>query len=66
MSTSQLRRLVLVELARREMRQRELARRINVPDTTLSDWLRGAHPAPADLPRRIEQALELEPGALAA
>ena len=26
-----------------------LARRLDVPDTTLSDWLRGVHPAPPDL-----------------
>lgn len=56
---------VAVELARRSMRQRDLARLLKTPDTTLSDWLRGAHPAPADLPTRIERALGLPAGALA-
>jgi plasmid maintenance system antidote protein VapI len=57
---------VAVELARRGLFQRDLARRLRVPDTTLSDWLRGAHPAPPDLSTRIEKALGMRGGELLA
>ncbi len=62
---SQFRTQVAVELARRRMRQRDLAALMKVPDTTLSDWLRSQHPAPIDLATRIERALGIAPGALA-
>lgn len=53
-----------VELAKAGLNQSQLARKLEVPSTTLSDWLRGEHPAPADLPTRIEKALGLSAGAL--
>lgn len=59
-----LRTEIAVHLARRSLTQRDLARLIKIPSTTLSDWLTGAHPAPPDLPLRIERALGLEPGSL--
>jgi predicted transcriptional regulator len=62
--TDKFRTLVAVELARRGMRQRDLARLLQIPDTTLSDWLRGAHPAPADLAARVERSLRLPTGFL--
>jgi DNA-binding transcriptional regulator YdaS (Cro superfamily) len=55
---------VSVELARASLTQRALADRLGIPDTSLSDWLRGAHPSPPDLPRRIESALGLRRGVL--
>jgi DNA-binding transcriptional regulator YdaS (Cro superfamily) len=63
-SESKFRTGVAVQLARRSMAQRDLARLLNIPDTTLSDWLRSVHPAPADLSQRIERALGLKPGEL--
>ena len=51
-------------LARRRLRQVDLAKNIGVPVTTLSAWLRGVHPGPADLPTRIERALRLTPDSL--
>jgi transcriptional regulator with XRE-family HTH domain len=53
-----------VELARRRLTRTDLARRIGKPPTTLSGWLRGHHPGPPNLPQRLEEALELEPGTL--
>lgn len=64
MNALQFRKLVVVELARRDLRQRDLARLLHTPDTTLSDWLRGAHPAPPDLSTRIERAFKLPAGTL--
>ena len=55
---------VAVELARCGLTQGSLARRLKVPPTTLSTWLTAAHPAPPDLPDRIERALRLTPGTL--
>jgi len=57
-------RTLRVELARRGFTQTLLAHLLGVPPTTLSTWLTGAHPAPPDLPHRIETALELPRGAL--
>lgn len=59
-------RRVSLELARAGLTQRALAQRMGLADTTLSDWLRGAHPAPADLAARIESALSLAVGTLSA
>lgn len=53
-----------VELARRRLTQIQLAQLLRVPPTTLSTWVRGAHPAPNDLATRIEKALGLPLGAL--
>lgn len=64
MSMSDFRRRVRTELARARLNQRALARRLAVPDTTLSDWLCGAHPGPEDLAQRIERALGLAAGSL--
>lgn len=60
----EFRTLLAVELARRGMTQRDLAERMNVPPTTLSDWLTGAHPARPNLRESIERALRLPPGTL--
>ena len=54
-----------VELARRNLTQTQLAQLMGLPPTTLSSWVRGAHPAPDDLTRKIEKALGLAGGALA-
>lgn len=55
--TESFRREIAIELAKRDMRQRDLARLLNVPPTTLSDWLTGAHPSPPDLAERVRNAL---------
>lgn len=52
------------QLAARARTQAELAEELGVPPTTLSGWLRGAHPAPSDLVTRIESALQLASGTL--
>ena len=51
-------------LAYRAMTQHDLARKLHRPTSTLSTWLRGVAPAPADLVNRIERALKLPAGAL--
>src|SRR2546428_4934721 len=53
-----------VELARRDLTQTQLALLMKLPPTTLSTWIRGAHPAPSDLAGRIEKALGLAAGVL--
>lgn len=62
---STFRTTLAIELARAGLTQSELAATLGVPSTTLSDWLREAHPGPADLRTRIERALRLRRGALA-
>ncbi len=52
------------ELAGRGLRLLDLARLIERPVTTLSSWLSGRHPGPADLTAQIEKALKLAPGSL--
>ena len=52
-------------LARRGWTQLDLARRLGHPVSTFANWLRGAHPAPPDLPERIERILGLQRGNLA-
>ncbi len=64
MKRSTFQTLVAVELARRGWTQRDLAARLRLPDTTLSDWIRGVRPGPADLSRRLELTLDLPPGML--
>ncbi len=53
-----------IELARAGLNQSQLAAKLDVPSTTLSDWLRGAHPGPTDLMQRIEKVLSLKAGSL--
>ena len=63
----QLRKLriaLAIQCAAREWRQRDIADKIRVPATTLSNWLHGTHPAPPDLVDRVEVALNLRPGSL--
>lgn len=55
-----------VELARVELTHADLAVKLGVAPTTLSTWLRGAHPPPPDLTERIERALRLPTGRLTA
>lgn len=55
---------VAVELARAGLSQVELASRMGLPPTTLSGWLTGSSPAPADLVDAIEKALGLTSGTL--
>ncbi len=52
------------ELARRALAQWRLAGLLGTKPSTLSDWLRGARPAPDDLRHRIESVLNLRRGAL--
>lgn len=42
----------------------QLASAIDRPSTTLSSWVQGRHPGPADLAERIADALGVELGAV--
>jgi transcriptional regulator with XRE-family HTH domain len=53
-----------VELAKAGLTQRALAKKLNIPDTTFSDWVRGAHPAPPGFESQIEKELGLHVGTL--
>jgi DNA-binding transcriptional regulator YdaS (Cro superfamily) len=53
-----------VELARRNMSRQALAQRLDVSPSTLSGWLRGVYPTPANLSERIERALKIKRGRL--
>jgi transcriptional regulator with XRE-family HTH domain len=53
-----------IELARAGLTQSQLAAKLRLPSTTLSDWLRESHPGPVDLVERVERALKLSPGTL--
>ena len=57
-------RVVRIELAKQDLNQAQLAKKMGVSSTTLSDWLRGSHPGPADLHALIEKALKLPLGHL--
>ena len=46
-----------LELAKAGLTQAELAKKMSVPSTTLSDWLREAPPGPADWKRAFESAV---------
>ncbi|MHB1845349.1 MAG: helix-turn-helix domain-containing protein [Deltaproteobacteria bacterium] len=58
------RKALRIELARRNITQQRLALKIHVSPTTLSGWLRGAHPPPKDLAARIEKRLRIPRGRL--
>ena len=51
-------------LAEHDVPQWKLAKRLRIPPTTLSDWVRGARPTPDDLSARIERELSLPVGSL--
>lgn len=53
-----------LELTRQRLAQWRLAHRLGLAPSTLSDYLRGARPAPARLQTRIERALGLSPASL--
>ncbi len=53
-------------LAGRGTTQWRLARKMHMSPSTLSDYLRGARPSPDDLVPRLEKALGLPQGTLAA
>src|SRR4051794_36839300 len=61
---NQIRWAVTVELAKAGLNQQALARRMGIPSTTLSDWLREAHPRPPRFAERVERALGLPAGHL--
>lgn len=48
-----------VEMARAGVSLLDLARRLAVPRSTLSAWLRNVNPAPADLRLRLAAALQV-------
>ena len=52
-------------LARKGLRQWQLAARLGVSPPTLNSWVGGAPSAPSDLVERIEAALKLPRGTLA-
>lgn len=64
-NTSDLHTKLRVELARRRMTQRDLAKEIGVAPTTLSGWVTGAHAGPSDLPRVLAKALGADRASLA-
>jgi transcriptional regulator with XRE-family HTH domain len=53
-----------VELARRRLTQTRLALSLGRSPSTLSSWLRGAHPGPEDLAEQIERLLGIPRGGL--
>ena len=53
-----------VQLLRRGLTQLDLARLLERPVSTVTDWIRGARPGPANLAAEIERVLGLPPGAL--
>ena len=52
-------------MAREQLTQSYVAKKMGVPVTTLNGWLRGRHPGPANLRLQLEAALGLAPGSLA-
>ncbi len=63
-NVSKVRTTLAIELARAQLTQADLAKKLSVPSTTLSDWLREAHPGPGDLYLQIEKAMGLVAGTL--
>jgi predicted transcriptional regulator len=53
-----------VALVERALSQWQLARRLGLAPSSLSDYVRGARPAPADLQQRVERELRMHRGAL--
>lgn len=53
-----------IALAEAGLSQTDLANKLGRPNTSLSDWLLGRHPAPEGLMADIEKALRLKPGSL--
>lgn len=51
-------------LAERGLAQWQLAMKVRVKPSTLSDYVRGARPAPVGLVGRMERALKVAPGTL--
>ncbi|MBK9516198.1 MAG: helix-turn-helix transcriptional regulator [Anaeromyxobacter sp.] len=51
-------------MAERGLAQWQLAKKVGVKPSTLSDYLRGARPAPESLESEVEHALHLSPGTL--
>ncbi len=62
MAINQLR--LRATLAERALPQWRLARRLKLPSSTFSDYVRGVAPMPAKLMNRIEKTLGLPPGTL--
>ncbi len=62
MAINQLR--LRTALAERALPQWRLARRLKLPSSTFSDYVRGVAPMPARLINRIEKKLGIPPGAL--
>lgn len=55
-----------IELARTGLTLTELARRLDIPPTTLGSWVRAVHPPPADLAERVAATLGVPVHAIAA
>lgn len=55
---------VRVALAEAGLTQAQLAKKLGIPSTTLSDWLREEHPVPPTLTADIEKKLGLTAGEL--
>lgn len=61
---TKLKTAIAVALAANGLNQRQLAEKLGIPDTTLSDWLRGVHPTPDGFIEQLELQLHLPPGSL--
>ncbi|MBZ4421755.1 helix-turn-helix transcriptional regulator [Myxococcus sp. RHSTA-1-4] len=55
-----------IELARANLTLTEVARRLNIPPTTLGSWVRAVHPPPADLSDRVAAVLGVAAHAITA
>ncbi|WP_426730737.1 helix-turn-helix domain-containing protein [Myxococcus faecalis] len=55
-----------IELARANLTLTEVARRLNIPPTTLGSWVRAVHPPPADLSDRVASVLGVAAHAITA
>jgi predicted transcriptional regulator len=56
--------LVRGELARRGLRQLDIANSLGLPLSTFSGYLHGMYPAPEDFAAKVERLLEVPAGAL--
>jgi transcriptional regulator with XRE-family HTH domain len=59
-------RKLRIELARTGLTLTELARRLDLPPTTLGSWVRAVHPPPADLSDRVAAVLGVAAHAITA